>query len=52
VHEDTRASVKTEKLSKQEKMVLAGALESEERADDAMLALSLLQKYKKDPNFI
>lgn len=45
--------LKTSTLSKQEKLVLASATHSsEEQAEDAMLALSLLQQYKKDPSFI
>lgn len=39
-------------LSKPERLVLASATATEEQAEDALLALSLLQQYKKDPNFI
>lgn len=46
----TPVAMKT--LSKPERLVLASATATEEQAEDAMLALSLLQQYKKDPNFI
>lgn len=44
--------LKTSALSKQERLVLASATQNEDQAEDAMLALSLLQQYKKDPSFI
>ena len=46
------APVAMKTLSKPERLVLASATANEEQAEDAMLALSLLQQYKKDPNFI
>ena len=33
-------------------MVLAASTQNEDTAEDALLALSLLQQYKRDPNFI
>jgi hypothetical protein len=39
-------------LSKPEKLVLAATAHSEDTAEDALLALSLLQQYKRDPSFI
>lgn len=39
-------------LTKNEKLVLAASTQNEDTAEDALLALSLLQQYKRDPNFI
>ena len=39
-------------LSKNEKLVLAASTQNEKTAEDALLALSLLQQYKRDTNFI
>ena len=39
-------------LTNNEKLVLAASTQNEDTAEDALLALSLLQQYKRDPNFI
>ena len=39
-------------LTKNEKLVLAASTQNEDTAEEALLALSLLQQYKRDPNFI
>ncbi|CDW77766.1 UNKNOWN [Stylonychia lemnae] len=39
-------------LSKNDKKMIADVIQEDDKAEDMMIALSLLNKYKKDPNFI
>ena len=49
----TSNNLKVKDLTKQEKRLIASTVNVEdEKAEDVMIALQLLNQYKKDPNFI